>query len=104
MPRANPIENLDDFSPKSSDSDKNHVQQEIIDQLARENGFPSRQATADKPKPTRVQRRYVTGRNQQINIKATSDTIDKLYKIADSLHVPLGEVLERAVSALEKQL
>lgn len=51
-----------------------------------------------------TQRRYRhrTGRNQQINIKATSQVIERLYKLADAKQVPLGELLEQALYALEK--
>lgn len=31
-----------------------------------------------------------TGRNRQINIKATEDTIGELYRIVDDLNLPLG--------------
>ena len=48
------------------------------------------------------QRRYRTGRNQQINIKATPQVIERLYKMADAKRVPLGELLEQALDALEK--
>lgn len=48
------------------------------------------------------QRRYKTGRNQQINIKATPQVIERLHKLADSRQVPLGELLEQALDALEK--
>jgi len=45
----------------------------------------------------------VTGRNRQINIKATEETIDTLYRVADDLGLPLGAVLEQALAALEAQ-
>ena len=54
-----------------------------------------------KPVP-RLQRRYTTGRNQQINVKATAETIARFYRIADEMNVPLGEVLSRALDALDK--
>lgn len=103
MGRVNPLGNLDDFAPKAVAERKDKpVQPEHIEQLARDNGFPSRQPTTAAPIPGRTQRRYVTGRNQQINIKATAETIDKLYRKADELRVPLGEVLARALEALDK--
>lgn len=47
-------------------------------------------------------RRYKTGRNQQINIKATRQVIERLYKLADAKQIPLGELLEQALDALER--
>ena len=101
MTRANPFDDLGDFVPKTQ---AKPVEPAQIERLARDNGFPSRQAVAlsktDKaiPKP---RRRYTTGRNQQINIKATAETIAAFYRLADEKHVPLGELLERALEALE---
>lgn len=105
MARANPLGNLDDFTPKPSGARANKpVEPEHIEQLARDNGFPSRQPVTAEVRPKRQsQRRYVTGRNQQINIKATAETIERLYRKADDLNVPLGEVLARALTALEEK-
>lgn len=94
-----------------------------IDKIAEASGFPSRKAAAQAvttakkapatkalqpasaktPVPTstaRQPRRRTTGCNQQINIKATEETIVRLYSIADKLDLPLGAVLERALEAL----
>ena len=46
--------------------------------------------------------RHKTGRNQQINIKATRQAIERMYKLADDKQIPLGELLEQALDALEK--
>ncbi len=53
--------------------------------------------------PARQPRRYTTGRNRQINIKPTEDTIGELYRMADDLNLPLGAVLEQALAALEEK-
>ncbi|WP_434403960.1 hypothetical protein [Sphingobium sp. DN12] len=53
--------------------------------------------------PVRQPRRHVTGRNRQINIKATEETISELYRIADAMNLPLGAVLEQALAALDHQ-
>ena len=102
MSRANPFGDLDDFAPESP---SRPVAAEAIDQLAQANGFPSRKAQrAPSPAPTRQPRRHTTGRNRQINIKATEETITTLYSIADDMNLPLGAVLEQALAALtEKQ-
>lgn len=51
--------------------------------------------------PMRAQRRHRTGRNRQINIKASQETVDRLYAIADANGWVLGEVLEHALEALD---
>jgi len=60
-------------------------------------------ANTEPPTPARSGRRYKTGRNQQINIKATPQVIERLYKIADARRVPIGELLEQALDALERK-
>jgi hypothetical protein len=102
--RVNPFGDLNDFElAQLKERRPKPVEKAVIDQVAADNGFPSRQALKpeDAPAP-RKQRRYTTGRNQQINIKATAETIDRLNAIADRMNVPLGEVLARALNALEK--
>ncbi len=75
------------------------VARATIRQVSEENNFPSREA-ATKPKP-KTQRRRITGRNVQINIKAKQETVDRLIAIADRRGWVLGEVLEHALAALE---
>ena len=107
MDRANPFADLNEFPTKSKPKP---VQKADIEKLAQENGFPSRQPVEATPKketksvikPQRRGRRYTTGRNQQINIKATSETIERLYEIADKEQLPLGQILENALDALKK--
>ncbi len=60
-------------------------------------------ANTEPPAPARSGRRHTTGRNQQINIKATRQVIERLYKMADARQVPIGELLEQALDALEKK-
>lgn len=105
MSRINPFENLsDDFPLKSKNQIKNSVEseKELIDRIAEDNNFPSRQATHKEDTSVKQQRRYRTGRNQQLNIKATEQTINKFYRLADKENITLGELLERALDALEK--
>lgn len=120
MSRANPFSDLDDFA---SDGAAKPVPADAIETIAKNAGFPSRKAgssgasetaseTAKAPSPApaaahasgRAPRRHTTGRNRQINIKATEETIDELYRIADKMGVPLGAVLERALAALAKDI
>lgn len=108
--RANPFADLSDFEPKPT---AKPVPVEAIEQIAQESGFPSRKAkskAAPEPEPAmlapmepaRTARRYTTGRNRQINIKATPETIDRLYRLADDRNVPLGALLDLALDALER--
>jgi len=100
--RANPfadVESLPAFEPKPKAS--RPVETDQIEKIAEASGFPSRQP-ARAPARRAGGRRYKTGRNQQINIKATSQVIERLYRLADARHVPLGELLEQALDALEK--
>lgn len=102
--RVNPFGDLNDFAPaQPKERRPKPVEKAVIDQVAADNGFPSRQAVKSDITPApRKQRRYTTGRNQQINIKATAETIERLNAMADRMNVPLGEVLARAINALEK--
>ena len=105
--RANPFPDLNEFQAKPKPKP---VQKEEIEKLARENGFPSRQPIKPTPenkvkpaaKSERKGRRYTTGRNQQINIKATAETIDRLYRLADDQNIPLGKLLDMALDAFEQ--
>jgi hypothetical protein len=107
MSRVNPFENLDDFAPKKKPAQVKPDEKAMIDRIAEDNNFPSRQparkADVVPSLGQRTQRRYKTGRNQQINIKATDATIQRFYRLADAENVPLGEILDRALDALEKQ-
>ena len=112
--RANPFGDLGDFTPAQA---KPKPDLAVIDQVAEANGFPSRKPSApsavqptvvspslpvsSNQAPIRKQRRYTTGRNKQVNIKATDETIQRLYRLADDRNVPLGELLEQALNALE---
>lgn len=113
MSRANPFGDLDDFG---SDNAAKPVPAEAIEKIAESSGFPSRKASATavretasqtvetpSPSPARQPRRHVTGRNRQINIKATEETITELYRVADAMNLPLGAVLEQALASLERQ-
>lgn len=52
----------------------------------------------------REPRRYRTGRNVQFNVKAAQATIDAFYAISDQQRWVLGETLERALGALQREL
>ena len=98
-PRANAFGDLSDFEPRAPQP--RNVAADQIDRVARDNGFPSRQPVPAKP--TRAgARRHTTGRNQQLNVKATPETIARFYRLADERRVVLGELLELALDALDR--
>lgn len=100
MSRVDPFANLDDFAPKAQPKPVEPAQ---LERLAQENDFPSRQPPKAAPPPASpARRRYTTGRNQQLNIKATAETIARFYRLADERRVPLGALLEEALTALEQ--
>ncbi len=115
MTRTNPFADLSDFEKPQP---AKPVPLAEIEQIAEDAGFPSRKprtaktaaAPAIKAAPPvevveapRAIRRYTTGRNRQINIKATSETIDRFYRLADERGVPLGALLDEALDALESE-
>ena len=52
----------------------------------------------------REQRRYRTGRNQQLNLKVRAQDAEAFYAIADAEGWVLGDVFARAVAALAREL
>jgi hypothetical protein len=74
---------------------------ETIERIAEENNFQSRQAAKTPKEPKRKRRVYTTGRNRQFNIKATAETVERFNKMADERKVPLCELMELALDALD---
>jgi hypothetical protein len=100
--RVNPFANLADppvFSPKPRK--EKPVEEEEITRISEQNNFPSRQAAKSSNAVRRNPRIYRTGRNQQFNAKATPETIQRFYKLADEKRVPLGEMLKQGIDALD---
>ena len=80
---------------------------EEVRQVSEAAHFRSREPRTGLPvaeKPRREPRRYRTGRNVQLNIKARAEAIEAFYALADRTGLVLGETFERAVSALEHEL
>ena len=103
--RVNPFANVHQDPPLFTTKPKaaKPVDEETIVRLAEEHKFPSRQAAKPPKTERRKPRIHRTGRNVQFNAKATSETINKIYKLADERKVPLGELLKLAVDALERE-
>jgi len=103
MSRANPLDglNLEEFQPKAPEL-KSKPDREEIGKIAKENGFPSRQAPIDKPADERPRQHYFrTGRNKQINVKGSPECDAHLQRLVAELDVPKGVILEEALKALE---
>ena len=101
--RVNPFADL--TTPLSSFTVKpkteKPVAEEAITRLAADNNFPSRQAPKVSREPRRKRRPYTTGRNQQVNFKATATTVERFYKMADQRQIALCVLFEQALDALE---
>ena len=104
--RVNPFADINKEAPAFTTKPKAErpVEEETIARLAEQNNFPSRQATKAPKTERRKPRIHRTGRNQQFNAKATAETINKIYKLADERKVPLGELLRLALDALEREI
>ena len=102
--RVNPFADLGSeppvFTPKAKPAAA--VAEETVAHISEQTNFPSRQAPKPAKEPRRLRRTYTTGRNRQFNIKATAETVDRFYKLADERKVPLCELLEIALDALER--
>src|SRR5690348_13363661 len=85
---------------------KTQAPPEAVRAVAEQAEFRSREpAPTQKKKSTeREHRRYTTGRNVQLSLKVRREAQDRFYAIADQQGWVLGETLEKAVSALEKEL
>lgn len=102
---ADPLD-LSGFAPKAA-HDIQAPPPDAIRAVSEAARFPSREARPAAPAPAppkREQRRHRTGRNVQFNIRARQKTIDAFLAIADREGWVLGEVLEHAVAALEREL
>lgn len=92
------------FAPKKPEP-KPAITPEAVRAVAETTPFRSREPEPIvKKKSSKAPRRHRTGRNIQINIKLRPEALDAFYRIADSQKWVLGETLERAVAALEREL
>jgi hypothetical protein len=93
------------FAPRTA-IDPKAPKQEEVRAVAQAAKFQSREATDPKPraKSKRAPRVHRTGRNVQFNIKASFETVDTFYSLAEKQDWVLGETLERAVEALQREL
>jgi len=93
---------LTGFEPKPTERRKAPAPREQVKAVTEANHFPSRAPA--KPSPSVQRRGRRTGRNIQLNIKITAETLDAFYRMSDEHGWVLGETLERALAALEREL
>jgi hypothetical protein len=93
------------FTPKTADKTPKTPPEDIraVSEAAQ---FRSREpGPAAPPKAVKtIQRRRRTGRNQQLNVKLAANTVKLFYEITDKQGWVLGETLERALAALQREL
>lgn len=131
MGRASILEGLDDevddldlsrFQPKAG-PDKDALPAEQVRAIAEASNFPSREpkprreatppaAPGPEPAPAaapvvavrRPPRRHRTGRTMQLNARTTPQTVEAFYAIADAQGWLVGETIEHALAALQREL
>lgn len=87
------------FAPKAG-PELHAVPAGVVREIAEASRFPSREARAAR-RPPRIHR---TGRTVQFNARATPQTVEALYAIADRQGWLVGETLEHALAALQREL
>src|ERR1044072_5481558 len=95
---ANDID-VSGFAPKSAKDDAAPTPNQVK-AVAEASNFRSRDPNPASGSPKREPRRYRTGRNAQVNIKASQQTIDAFYDVCDRTGWVGGETLEYAIAAL----
>lgn len=85
---------------------KDETPPDVIRAVSEASSFRSREPARDAKKhiPKRAPRRHRTGRNVQLNLKVSAEVLDAFYAIADRQEWVLGETLEQAVAALQREL
>jgi hypothetical protein len=108
--RASPFDSTDDldisgFVPKAAPQPAARPEQvRAVSEAALFQSREARSASTPSAAPKREPRRYRTGRNTQLNIKARTEAIEAFYTIADKQGWVLGETFERAIDALKREL
>jgi hypothetical protein len=102
-----PALDVSSFAPKVS-IDTTAPQREEVREVSKSARFTSREAAPPKSEPKaskRPARRYRTGRNVQVSIKALAESVDRFYAITDANPGwVLGYTFQRAIEALDREL
>ena len=86
------------FAPKGVQR-LNEISPDLVRKASEAAQFPSREAI-----PRRPPRIYRTGRTMQFNARATPETVEAFYAIADKQRWLVSEALEHALAALQREL
>ena len=86
------------FAPKTGQS-QNEMPPDLVRTVSEASRFPSRETI-----PRRPPRIYRTGRTMQFNARATPETVEAFYAIADRQRWLVSEALEHALAALKREL
>lgn len=86
------------FAPKNGRG-PNEMAPDLVRAVSEAARFPSREAI-----PRRAPRIYRTGRTMQFNARATPETVEAFYAIADEQRWLVSEALEHALAALKREL
>lgn len=105
-----PPDDLDisDFAPEAAPD--TGPDRETIHAVSAQSNFPSREpkqpraSTAAPETPKRQPRRHRTGRTAQFNARTTPETVEAFYAIADRKGWLVGETVEHALAALQREL
>lgn len=101
--RADPFEDdfpdLSEFGPSQA---KPTAPKEAVRRASEEMNFPSRQSVTAQPEPKKQQRRRRTGRNVQLNMKVTQETMDRFTQLADAEGEVFGGLLEKMLDVYER--
>jgi hypothetical protein len=87
--RADPLDDISDFASAPA---KSKPPAAAVRKVSEANGFTGNRAPAPAKQP--VQRRHRTGRNVQLNIKASRATIDAFIALSEAEGWVLGETLD----------
>ena len=89
-------DDLSRFTPKPPD---NPISAQQVRAVADAGGFPSRTA-----RPPREPYRYRTGRTEQFSVRIRPEAFDAFYDIARRQGWKVGETVENALAALQREL
>jgi hypothetical protein len=99
-----PSLDVSSFAPKAS-IDAQAPQAEEVREVSKAARFTSREPKRlEEKSEKRPRRRYRTGRNVQLSVKALATTVDAFYAVTDEQGWVLGYTLQRAMEALQREL
>lgn len=105
--RASVFDTISDFNVEGFAAKAPHTAApppDAVRATAEASSFRSRDPVARRSPAKREPRRHRTGRNVQLNLKVSAETLDTFHQIADDHGWILAETLEKALDALQREL